>query len=79
MTGVSPEILSTLLEREERRFTEAHPASQALYERAQRSMIGGVPMQWMSEWAGAFPVFAREAASVRIGGRTAAELMEVNS
>jgi glutamate-1-semialdehyde 2,1-aminomutase len=66
MTGVSPDILNALLDGETTRFIETHPQSRDLYERAQRSLVGGVPMQWMIEWAGAFPVFAKMARGVRI-------------
>ena len=66
MTGISPDRLSALLESETARFTETHPRSGELHARAQDSLVGGVPMQWMVEWAGAFPVFAREARGVCI-------------
>jgi len=49
--------LGALLAEEERRFREAHPRSLALYERARRSLLGGVPMHWMVRWAGGFPLF----------------------
>ena len=66
MTGVAPERLNALLQRETERFVETHPRSRELHERARKSLVGGVPMQWMVEWAGAFPVFAKEARGVRI-------------
>ncbi len=66
MTGVSPDRLNALLVSETARFVEMHPRSRELHERAQKTLIGGVPMQWMVEWAGAFPVFARDASGVRI-------------
>jgi len=50
--------LGALLADEERRFHEAHPRSLALFERARRSLLGGVPMHWMVRWAGGFPLFA---------------------
>jgi len=53
--------LKALLTREQEQFTAAHPRSQALFERAQKSLLGGVPMNWMVRWAGAFPVFVAEA------------------
>jgi glutamate-1-semialdehyde 2,1-aminomutase len=53
--------LHRLTAREERDFIERHPRSAALYERAQRSLLGGVPMNWMKKWAGKFPVFVAEA------------------
>ena len=53
--------LRTLLAEEERRFASCHPRSMELYTRARRSLLGGVPMHWMSRWAGGFPVFAERA------------------
>ncbi|MGH9744920.1 MAG: aspartate aminotransferase family protein [Candidatus Acidiferrales bacterium] len=53
--------LAALMAREENNFVSAHPKSAALYERAQRSLLGGVPMNWMKKWAGKFPVFVAEA------------------
>src|SRR6202167_5751459 len=52
--------LQDLMRREEQKFIAVHPASAALYERAQRSLLGGVPMNWMKKWAGKFPVFVAE-------------------
>jgi glutamate-1-semialdehyde 2,1-aminomutase len=49
--------LGALLAGEERRFRETHPRSLALYQRAGRSLLGGVPMPWMVRWAGGFPLF----------------------
>jgi glutamate-1-semialdehyde 2,1-aminomutase len=57
--------LGDLMAREERRFAGANPASADLFERGKRSLLGGVPMPWMTEWAGAFPVFVREAQGAR--------------
>jgi len=42
-------------------FGAAHPRSKALFERASRSLLGGVPMSWMAKWAGPYPVFVEEA------------------
>ena len=49
--------LAALLAGEERRFHESHPQSFALYQRARRSLLEGVPMHWMVRWAGGFPLF----------------------
>jgi glutamate-1-semialdehyde 2,1-aminomutase len=57
--------LAGLQAREEERFIALHPRSQALHERAGRSLLAGVPMHWMVEWAGAFPVFVAEASGAR--------------
>jgi glutamate-1-semialdehyde 2,1-aminomutase len=53
--------LAGLLEQEERRFVDDHPGSQQLFERGEKAMLSGVPMPWMTEWAGLFPVFAASA------------------
>src|SRR5262249_44549026 len=53
--------LASHLEAEERRFRETHPRSLALHERASRSLLGGVPMNWMVRWAGRVPVFLERA------------------
>ena len=53
--------LAALLRAEEELFLQLHPRSQALYQRAKKSLHGGVPMLWMIRWAGAFPLFVREA------------------
>ncbi len=53
--------LQSLMEREQQRFVSDRPKSAALFERARKSLLGGVPMNWMAKWAGAFPPFVREA------------------
>jgi glutamate-1-semialdehyde 2,1-aminomutase len=58
---VDPARLEALTEREQQRFLEAHPRSRELSRQAQSVLLGGVPMSWMSKWAGGFPVFVDEA------------------
>lgn len=53
--------LDTLLHSERQRFADQHPRSAAVFEQAKRSLLGGVPMPWMTEWAGPYPVFVRSA------------------
>ncbi|MCX6080782.1 MAG: aspartate aminotransferase family protein [Chloroflexi bacterium] len=53
--------LEQLIRAEEVLFHEQHPKSYALYQRARKSLHGGVPMLWMIRWAGSFPVFVKEA------------------
>ncbi len=53
--------LEALLAREREQFTATHPRSQALFERARKSLLGGVPMNWMERWPGGFPIFVEEA------------------
>src|SRR6202171_5139799 len=61
MTIIDRTKLHTLQKREESRCLADHPKSAALYQRAQKSLLGGVPMNWMKKWAGAFPVFVKSA------------------
>ena len=61
MTSIDRDKLQRLREREEKRFVDEHPRSAELYRRAQGSLLGGVPMNWMKKWAGAFPVFVAQA------------------
>src|SRR5687767_5572424 len=49
--------LERLLSAESERFAQAHPRSGELHERAKVSLVDGVPMNWMSEWASPFPLF----------------------
>ena len=53
--------LHQLYEKEQQLFTQTHPQSDALFRRARKSLLGGVPMNWMSKWAGPFPVFVASA------------------
>ena len=61
MTTINREKLKRLQQREARRFIDDHPKSAALYQRAQGSLFGGVPMNWMKKWASDFPVFVTNA------------------
>jgi glutamate-1-semialdehyde 2,1-aminomutase len=61
MSTIDRNCLSNLHQREEKRFISEHPRSAELYLRAQTSLLGGVPMNWMNKWAGAFPVFVKSA------------------
>jgi glutamate-1-semialdehyde 2,1-aminomutase len=61
MTTIDRAKLKTLQRREESLFLTDHPKSAALYARARNSLLGGVPMNWMKKWAGAFPVFVKSA------------------
>jgi len=53
--------LNSIMQREQERFIHDHSKSKALFERAGKSLLAGVPMNWMRKWAGAFPPFVREA------------------
>ena len=64
-TGISSDRVAAIFAREEARFVVAHPASRGSFERARRSLLGGVPMNWMSKWPGPFPPFVDEASGSR--------------
>src|SRR5882724_8042089 len=53
--------LRSLMLREQKKFVDERPKSKALFERARKSLLAGVPMNWMVKWAGEFPPFVREA------------------
>ena len=60
MLEIDRKRLANLLTLEENRFHKDHPNSFQLYQRARKSLHGGVPMLWMIRWAGTFPVFVKE-------------------
>ncbi len=61
MPTIDRSKLTSLLEAEEQLFHKNHPKSYELYQRARKSLHGGVPMLWMIRWAGSFPVFVKDA------------------
>ncbi|MEA2545542.1 MAG: glutamate-semialdehyde -aminomutase, partial [Chloroflexota bacterium] len=61
LTTVDRERLARLMSAELDRFARAHPRSGKLHEQAKASLLDGVPMNWMSEWASPFPLFVEEA------------------
>ncbi len=65
MTTIDRARLAQQLELEQQRFVDTHPRSHELFERAQKSLLAGVPMSWMVKWAGSFPVFVTERARAR--------------
>ena len=62
---VDRDRLERLRAAEEERFVATHPGSAARAAEADRSLLAGVPMPWMTRWPGAFPVFVDEAAGAR--------------
>ncbi len=57
MNTIDRARLAQQLEVEQQHFNDIHLKSQALFQRAQKSLLAGVPMSWMVKWAGSFPVF----------------------
>jgi glutamate-1-semialdehyde aminotransferase len=46
-----------VIEREREEFARRHPRSRELHERAAGSLLAGVPMSWMTMWAGGHPIY----------------------
>ncbi|HUG34489.1 MAG TPA: aspartate aminotransferase family protein [Anaerolineales bacterium] len=65
MSELTRAHLAQLLRQEEQLFHKNHPKSYELYQRARKSLHGGVPMLWMVRWAGSFPVFVKDAKGAR--------------
>ena len=61
MRSIDRPRLQSLMQREQKKFVDERPKSKALFDRASKSLLAGVPMNWMIKWAGAFPPFVREA------------------
>ena len=61
MPSIDRDRLQFLMQSEQKKFIDERPKSKALFQRARKSLLGGVPMNWMTKWAGAFPPFVREA------------------
>jgi glutamate-1-semialdehyde 2,1-aminomutase len=61
MITVDRTRLKSLMEREQTRFIDERPKSKAIYERSRKSLLSGIPMNWMAKWPGAFPPVVREA------------------
>ncbi|MEX2203712.1 MAG: transaminase, partial [Actinomycetota bacterium] len=64
-TTVDRARLAELTGREIERFDQEHPRSRELFERGKRNLLAGVPMPWMTEWAGPYPIFVDEAQGAR--------------
>ena len=58
--------LATLIARERATYAAANPRSAAAYRAGQSNLFGGVPMTWMTKWAGGFPLYLDQAHGNRI-------------
>jgi glutamate-1-semialdehyde 2,1-aminomutase len=56
----------SLLERERERFASTHTRSREVHEQAGYSLLAGVPMSWMTMWAGGHPIYLAEASGARV-------------
>ena len=69
--------LPELLAREEATFAARTPRSRELFELARGELLAGVPMSWMSRWAGPYPLYldrAEGAELTDVDGNTYADL-----
>jgi len=66
LATIDRERLRTLIERERAAFAERNPRSRKLFAETGRTLLGGVPMSWMTMWAGGFPLFFERAAGSSI-------------
>ena len=60
MNSIDRDRLRTLIDQEQQLFIAEHPASKKLFEKAKAHLLDGVPMNWMVEWAGTYPIFVKE-------------------
>ena len=60
MVSVEQDKVEAIMAREEKTFERTHPASKKMFGLAKETLMGGVPMHWMTQWATPFPIFAKE-------------------
>jgi glutamate-1-semialdehyde 2,1-aminomutase len=66
LTEIDRARIAALMDRERARFAESNPESRRLHERAEASLLSGVPMNWMTRWPGDFPLFLESAAGADV-------------
>lgn len=64
--SVDRQRLAELMVAEQTDFARRHARSREMYEHARRSLLAGVPMNWMVRWVGGFPVFVESASGVDV-------------
>jgi glutamate-1-semialdehyde 2,1-aminomutase len=63
--GIDPARLSGLIASERELYRRSHPQAQRLFEAADH-LFGRVPMTWMNEWSGGFPLYLDRAEGNRL-------------
>jgi len=58
--------VAELIARERELFEATHPRSKELHEQAKSSLLAGVPMSWMTMWAGGYPIYLDRAEGATI-------------
>jgi glutamate-1-semialdehyde aminotransferase len=64
--GVDPARIAQLLAAERARFAASHPRALEFRHRAEHTMLYGVPMNWMTRWAGQAPIVAAGASGADV-------------
>jgi glutamate-1-semialdehyde aminotransferase len=59
--AIESDRVSQLMASELEAFAAAHPRSKEIHDRADGSLLSGVPMNWMTRWPGEFPVVFSDA------------------
>jgi len=65
MKSIARSRVAGLMERERESFRQRHARSGRLAEDAKRSLLFGVPMNWMTRWPGDHPVYVDRAEGAR--------------
>jgi glutamate-1-semialdehyde 2,1-aminomutase len=65
MKTIDQSRIASLMERERASFRQRHARSGQLAEQAKRSLLFGVPMNWMTRWPGDHPVYVDRAEGAR--------------
>ncbi len=58
--------VAELLERERQLFADERPRSKELFTRAGKTLLNGVPMPFMTEWPGDFPIYVADAVGAEV-------------
>jgi glutamate-1-semialdehyde 2,1-aminomutase len=61
-----PELVETLIDREQERFLKTHPRSAAAWSEGKKHYLYGGPSHWMRRWAGGFPIYVDRAKGAHI-------------
>lgn len=64
--GLDEARVRTLWAREVAAFEAAHPRAKAHHAQARRSMPHGVPLHWMNQWPGPYPIVVDHAQGARL-------------
>jgi len=64
--GAAPGRIEELLAAERARFAATHPKAMEFRDQAGRSMLSGVPMNWMTRWASPAPIVAAGAHGAQV-------------